>query len=304
MIIRCLSAVLRGSAIVWLASFPVPPVRTAKAQESPLSARPANAETKKQYGLGASNFQAGNYSGAVAVLEPLRKEATFGEGVLYMLEESYRRTGKGAEARQAFLELSSRYPDSALLHKLMGMAYDQQDDFKSAIAEFEAALKADPKLPEVRFGIGLLHLKLHDDNNACKWMQAELELNACYATALYYLGEIERKSGRLDSARDRYAKAVNCAPGYSDAHLGLGIVLEAQGRDGEALDEFRRAVKTAPQSSAAHYRLGRALSKAGQASAAEAEFSKARELKSAADASDVAQLEKNIEAPKLQNLVK
>jgi tetratricopeptide (TPR) repeat protein len=300
--VRYRSAILRGIAIVWFASVPVLPCWAEQAPEARLSARSTHKpDPKAQYALGASRFRAGNYSGAVEALEPLRNNASYAEGALYMLEESYRRIREGAEAKQAFLELSSRYPDSALLHKLMGMAYDQQDDFQNAIGEFEAALKADPTLPEVRFGIGLLHLKLHDEDNARKWMQAELEMNACYAIALYYLGNIERMSGRLGPARERYAKAATCSPGYADAYLGLGIVLEAQGRDREAIGAFRRAVNAAPQSPATRYRLGRALAKAGQASAAEAEFSKARELKDAADASDAAKLGKNTETPKLQN---
>jgi tetratricopeptide (TPR) repeat protein len=279
---RFYSAILRTIVIGWIAPVSLLFCATA-ATDKPQPSRPS---CEKQYSQGAARFEAGDYPGAVKLLEPLRNDARCADGALYMLEESYRRMRNATEAQKAFVELSSRYPDSALVHKLMGMAYDQQDDFASAIQEFEAAVKIDPKLTEVRFGIGLAYLKLHDPENAAKWMRAEVEMNSCHSMALYYLGKIAQTSGDLNEARERYAKAVACSPAYADAHLGLGSVLEAQGRDREALSEFQGAVRADPRSSTARYRLGRALSKAGQESAARAEFAKARELKDAADASD------------------
>ena len=305
MVSRFGSVVLRGAAIAWLASVSALSCQAEEEHQPRQSSRStATPDAKTQYAQGASRFQAGDYDDAVKMLEPLRGDASCAEGALYMLEESYRRMRKGAEARQAFLELSSRYPDSALLHKLMGMAYDERGDFQDAIGEFKAALQKDPALTEVRFGIGLAYLKVHDQSNADKWMRAEVERNACHAMALYYLGNIERTSGRLNAAGDHYAKAVACSPKYADAHIGLGIVQEARGRDREALAAFRCAVESDPQSSAAHYRLGRALAKAGQARAAQAEFEKARELKDAADASDAANLGRTRKNPEAQDPIR
>ena len=302
--VRFRSVILRGTAIAWLASVCVW-CRAEQAGEARQSSHPAaTPDTNAQYAQGASRFEAGDYGGAVRTLEPLRGDPTCAEGVLYMLEESYRRTHKGADARQAFIELSSRYPDSALLHKLMGMAYDEQGDFQNAVREFEAALQKDPNLTEVRFGIGLAYLKLHEEGNAEKWMRAEVDRNTCHAMALYYLGNIEQTSGRLPAAQEHYANAVECSPKYVDAHIGLGTVLEAQGRDKDALAAFRRAVESDPQNSAARYRLGRALAKVGQVRAAQEEFAKARELKDAADARAAANLGNTKKHPEGQDPIR
>lgn len=232
--------------------------------------------------LGTANFEIGSFRLAAEHLEAVRADPKYAENALYLLEESYRKSGD-ARAQQAFLDLVKLKPDSALVHKLLGTAYDAQGQFPEALAEFKQAAESDASLPEVRFDAGLLCLKLHDTEAARHWLQAELALNPCFAAAHYYLGDIERKASRWAPAAESFRKAIACAPDYADAQLALGVALQAQGFGNAAVPVLRRAIELAPGKSEAHFQLARALAKVGRAEESRVEWKKAQALASAQD---------------------
>lgn len=253
----------------------IEPLQRAKAD-------PGKRETV-HYLLGSAYFETGQHGLAAEQLEPIRSNPEFAENALYLLEESYRKSGNAARAEHAFLDLTKFKPDSALVHKLLGTAFDTQGRFPEALAEFQKAARSDPSLPEVRFDAGLICLKLHDEEAARRWLNAELKVNPCYAAAHYYLGDIDRKANQWVHAAESYRKAIGCAPDYGDAHLALGIVLQAQGRNAEALPVLRRSVQLTPDKSQAHFQLAKALAKSGRTAESRAEWKKAQALVSAQD---------------------
>jgi tetratricopeptide (TPR) repeat protein len=246
----------------------------------PAVAKPDLAD-QARFLLGTAYFELNSFQQAGAELEPLRSHPKYAADALYLLEESYRKSGRLQEAEQAFADLVQRFPDSGLVHKLLGTAHDAQGQPREALTEFEKAARSDPSLPEVRFDAGLMCLKVHDESAAHKWFNEELAVNPCSAPALYYLGEIERTGGQSETAAGFYRKAIACAPSYGDAYLGLGIALQSQDKDSEALRALRRAVELRPEKSEAHFQLARALAKAGLKDESRQELQKARELASA-----------------------
>lgn len=272
-----------------------PPLRRALA--SPIAAE------QSRYLLGASLYERGEYRESAQELERSRG-SKYAEGALYMLEESYRRSGKLEQSKQAFAELAARFPDSAQLHKLLGVAYDEQGEKDQARSEFELALKADERLPEIRFAIGFLHFQKHDEAQARKWLRAELEVSPCYAAAFYYLGELDREAGRFAEAGAAYSDAVRCKPAYAEAHLGLGVVLEKQGKIAKALDHFHEAIRLNPNRYQAHFQLAETLKRAGFKQQAKTEFDKVRELAVGEDARARGDPEQTNSGQKLNTLMR
>lgn len=265
-------------------------VRTGRFRDAvqPLQQAVRDPESREKAGflLGSAYYELGQFEKAVEQLEPLRSKPEYAENALYLLEESYRKARNGPGAERAFSDLLARYPDSALVHKLLGTAHDAQGQPKEALAEFEKAAHKDPSLPEVKFDAGLMSLKLHDEASAQRRFREELAINSCFAPALYYLGEIERWGDRYSTAAGWYRKALRCAPDYADAQLALGTVLQASGDNAGALRALRRAVELNPDKSEAHFQLARALAKAGHEADAQREMQKARNLASDRDAAD------------------
>ena len=242
---------------------------------------------KARFLLGTSYYQTENFQKAAEALEPLRADPAYAENALYLLEESYRKAHNESKAEEAFADLLRRYPDSALVHKLLGVAYDAQGRPQEALSELEKAAERDPALPEISFTIGLLHLKLHDDQTARVWFEKELALNSCSAASLYYLGEIDRAATQLAAAAGSYRKALICQPSYGEAYFALGIAMQGEGKERDAVPILRRAVELMPEKSEAHFQLARSLAKIGLAAEASRELRKARELASAQEPKDV-----------------
>lgn len=194
------------------------------------------------------------------------------------IDEAYRKLGRYEESKEAFVELQRRYPDSAYVNKLVGMAFDYENRFGEALREFEAALAKAPQLPGVRLAIGAMHLKERRTREAREWLEKELEIDRCSAPSHYYLGEIERAEGSSGKAEGRYRQAIRCDPGHPDAHLGLGAILEGQGRLEEAARLYRRAAKLRPEQAEGHYRLGRVLRRLGHEEEARKALERTREI--------------------------
>jgi tetratricopeptide (TPR) repeat protein len=267
-------------------------------------ARQSSSPDRAAYLLGAAYFQTGAYLDAVRELTPLSTSAQLGEQTLYLLEESHRKLRNAEEAKRAFSELAARYPDSASLHKLMGMAYDSQEKYLQAIVEFQEALEVRPEMPELRFAIGLVYLKLNDFASAKRWMEQELASNPCYTHALYYLAQIEREAQRADIAERALRKAVECDPSLSDAWVSLGSILEEKNRNADALSAFEKAVAAGPANTRARYRLGRALSRAGRTSEAAQQYAVVKKLAAVENATGVAVAEQEPAKPPVRNIVK
>lgn len=238
----------------------------------------AASATEARYLRGVIFFQLGAFDSCVREIESLRADTRYAEHVLYMLVESYRNANDAKRSQDAFAELASRYPDSAFLHKLMAMALEWQGDETRAIEEFQQALRVNPRMPEMAFGVGYIYFKQHRYEDARAWFAKELALDPCYTKAHHYLGEMEAAEGRFEQAAARYRKAMECDPEYGDPYIGLGMVYERRGELELAVKLYREAVRLKPNDMQAHYKLGLALRRAGLREEGDAEFAIAKKI--------------------------
>jgi tetratricopeptide (TPR) repeat protein len=109
------------------------------------------------------------------------------------------------------------------------------------------------------------------------------------------LGVIANLGGNLEEAAERFRKAVDLNPGYTEASLNLAITLNELGRTGEATDLFdnlNKAMKGKPSGldpfatgkiANEHYKLGLMYQEMGMYAEAVEEYRKALKLKPMAD---------------------
>jgi tetratricopeptide (TPR) repeat protein len=246
----------------------------AAAQDPPLA-------KEARFLLGADYFESAQYAKAIAQLSGL-ENSVHGERALYMLEESHRRAGHVEEAKSAFHQLITRYPDSAWTHYLMGNAYEGEEQLDQALAEYKAALQRDPTIPNADFAIGYLYWRQQDTENARVWLQKETQ-KGCHALANYYLGEIARSEKNLESAEALYRRALECDSSNGDAHLRLGIVLGDLKHYGQAIIQLKDALRLEPNASQPHYHLAVLYTQMGRTAEAKAEYNKVRQIQAAKD---------------------
>ena len=108
--------------------------------------------------------------------------------------------------------------ESAEADMLAGEAYDELKNDAGAIAEFQAAVKADPKMPDVQFGYGYRRWKVLKFDEAEKAFRFELGNNPEHPLALAYLGDTEIRLNRSGEAVPYLEHALRIQPSIAIAH--------------------------------------------------------------------------------------
>lgn len=231
--------------------------------------------------IGLAHYGMGEYSAAV----PYLKEATAADpGNLpfrLSLAQSCLRSKQYQCVLDVYREILTLNAESAEADMLAGEAYDELKNDAGAIAEYEAAVKADPKMPDVQFGYGYLLWRALKFGEAEKAFRSELENNPEHPLALAYLGDTEIRLNHSQEAVPYLEHAVRIQPSVAIAHLDLGVIYDGQGDNDDALREFKAAERLSPDDPSIHWRLGRFYQSMGRKVEAKAEFDKTRNMQKA-----------------------
>jgi len=183
-----------------------------------------------------------------------------------------------------YREILTLNAESAEADMLAGEAFDELHNDQDALLQFRAAVKADPREPNVHFGLGYLLWKRQQYDEAIQEFHAELSNAPDNSQALACLADAEMKSGHPEAAPPLFEEALRIDPGIELAHLDLGILYGDAGRKDDALRELKIAGKLNPDDANVHWRLARLYLAAGKKDEANAEFDRTRNLKKSAEA--------------------
>jgi protein O-GlcNAc transferase len=84
------------------------------------------------------------------------------------------------------------------------------------------------------------------------------------ADRLIEAGNRAESEGKADEALERYRQALSVLPGYSRAHLNVGVALEAMGEGDAAVEAYRSALVSERGNPFASYNLGKLLHTRGE----------------------------------------
>lgn len=180
--------------------------------------------------------------------------------------------------------------ESAEADMLAGEALDEMQDHAGAIEQFRAAVKANPKEPNVHFGLGYLLWTQSQYEQAAQEFQAELANVPTNAQALAFLADSKMKLNDREAALPLLKKAVGIDPSLELSHIDLAALYSDSGSLGDALRELKTAARLKPNDVNVHWRLARLYQAMGRKDEAAAEFDKTKSMTKAADASVFSQL--------------
>ncbi len=161
---------------------------------------------------------------------------------------------------------------------LAGEALDEMHEHAGAIEQFRAAVKADPKEPNVHFGLGYLLWTQNQFEEAAHEFQAELANVPDHAQALVFLADTDIQNNRASDAEPLIQKALKIDPRIGLAHLDQGILYADRGRKEDAIRELKQAAQLMPDDANPHWRLARLYQTMGNKAQADLEFQKTRNL--------------------------
>jgi tetratricopeptide (TPR) repeat protein len=144
-----------------------------------------------------------------------------------------------------------------------------------ALRDYRAVLALDPRRPGVHFRLGRVLLARSqrggsdgaDEAEALKAFQQELAVDPTHASAAYEIGELHRKAGRLDNAREFFETALTHYPEFEEARVALGRTLVALSKPELAVPHLQKAIALNPSSEVAYYQLAQAYRALGDAPA-------------------------------------
>ena len=234
--------------------------------------------------IGLAHYGLAEYSAAV----PYLREATASDPQNLPFRLALARSCLSAKQFQCVLdvyhEILSLNAESAEADMLAGEALDEMQNHGGAIEQFRAAVKADPRFPEVHFGLGYLLWTQNQFEEAAREFQAELENVPEHAQALAFLADADMQIGKSAEALPLIEKALRIDPNLERAHLDRGILHADAGESQQALKEFQAAEKLVPEDPNVHWRLARLYQSMGMKQEARLEFDKTSRLHKAENA--------------------
>lgn len=143
---------------------------------------------------------------------------------LYVVATAHYLQGDFVTALKLLDESKALIPDNPKLPAMYGEIYLSQGKLKDALAQFEAALKVDPKRATNWSRVGYIHSQLGDREAAKSAIRKALALNPNDFNALEALGEINLKEDRFDEAVKHLVAAAEAAPDMNKARLYMRAV--------------------------------------------------------------------------------
>jgi tetratricopeptide (TPR) repeat protein len=211
---------------------------------------------------------------AVEALLVLNREFPRDLDVLYTTTHFY-----SALASRAAQELAATAPTSHQAEQLEAEAFESQENWDRAIAEYKKILDQEPKAEGIHYRIGRIFLSKSpaDAEGAKAEFNEEVKIDPENASAEFMLGEIARQAGQWDEAIGHFSRASERDEGFQEAYLALGMSLNSAGKFSDAITPLRSYVKMQPGDPAGHYQLATAYARTGQKPEAEREMALQRE---------------------------
>jgi tetratricopeptide (TPR) repeat protein len=194
---------------------------------------------------------------------------------LKVVAADYVELGDYNDADHWFSQVVSETPDDADAWYLLGRTKYNENEFATAISNFERALALRPRYVEAQNNIGLCWKELNEHDKARAAFETAIDWQGdapVDAQPFLNLGALLANAGKNEEALSFLMKAVSLAPKNPSVHEELGKVYLAKNKLPEAQAELEQAVALAPDASALHYKLGQILRKEGQNDRAQKEF--------------------------------
>ena len=154
--------------------------------------------------------------------------------------------GRFQQALASASRLLQQFPDSFVLHYLVGAANAGLGRFVTAIASYRQAIRINADHAELHHSLGNALKEKGDLDAAIDSYKQAVTLQPDHVSAWNNMGNIQKTKGDLDAAMDSYRHALKLRPDLAELHNNIGNVLYDQGELRSATDSYQQAVKVRP----------------------------------------------------------
>lgn len=177
------------------------------------------------------------------------------------------------------LQRRLRLPNpTAFLWSQYGDALDGSGRTPEALDAYRKSVALDPESTITRYGLGYLHWKLYQYDDAERELLEVLRRTPNEPRASFTLGDLYLTRGDAQRALPLLETARTAYPNEFDTRFALGRALLLTGKLEPGIEELKAAVTLDATIADGHFQLGRALMKAGRTDEGKQELQKAQEL--------------------------
>ncbi|ATB47670.1 tetratricopeptide repeat protein [Corallococcus macrosporus] len=212
--------------------------------------------------------------GAVVRGQPTPAEVTTARALMEQIADPFSGFPKAAEAKLeeglrylndldapqhailAFEEILLDYPDVAVVHALLGLAYQRLDDAGRAVDEFKQAIERAPRDGKNHLYLGELYLSRQRPDAARTSFEKAVSLHPLLETAWFHLGDLLLERRDLKAARESFTVATSLSPDNVAMRGKLALVYQLDGDFAAAERELRHVVEKDPENMEFSLRLG------------------------------------------------
>ncbi len=151
------------------------------------------------------------------------------------------------------LRLNPRYA-SAYLGR--GKVHRAMKRYDNALDDFDTTIRLSPRWAKAFLNRGTVHLLIKRYDTALDDLDKAIHLNPRYAAAYWGRGKVHRAMKRYDKALADYGKAIGIDPRYAPAYLGRGRVHRAMKEYDKALADYGKAIGIDPRHAPAYFNRG------------------------------------------------
>ncbi|MBL8021340.1 MAG: tetratricopeptide repeat protein [Leptospirales bacterium] len=185
--------------------------------------------------------------------------------------------GAPDQAITSFEKAIALKPELPLYHMNLGMAYEKLSMPEKATEAFQAAVDRDPGFQDGWLRLGMINLA---GGKAAQAQEAWDKGSAAKPDAEYEstVGAYLVEKGNAASGKNRFLKAIQINPEFSQAHFNLGVVYQRNGDLKEAAKEYEKTTALEPRNFLAYYNLGVVQTRLEQKDKAQVSLKKFLEL--------------------------
>ena len=211
---------------------------------------------QQNYDAGKAKYRAGDYAGAVPLLQrTLSLDPKYDDAEIY-LGWSYYHLAQYPDATHHFRQVAIRQPRWEGAWNGLGWSQYRARQYPLALEAFQKAVSLDPTYHDAAVGVAYSLFELGRYREALPHLHRLTregayiyfpdpnsdveELRSHYAWCLYYTGGYEK-------ARDEFAKGIQARPKRAGLHDGLGWTYLKLGDRAKARESFQRALQLDPE---------------------------------------------------------
>ncbi|MFY9792202.1 MAG: tetratricopeptide repeat protein [Candidatus Sulfotelmatobacter sp.] len=209
--------------------------------------------------LGLCYFFTERWADAANTLEPLWEQESSQLSYLYVLSIAAHRAGQKEWDEKATAQLVKTGEDSPEFHLFMGKAHLNLEQYDLALADFQAAEKANPNLTFVHFNLGLTYLKKQDYEHARDEFLKDATVEPDLSFNYDELGDVYSLMQQYSDAEKAYRQALRRDPRLLNSYVGLAKAYQHTQNYSAALSAIDSAGKIDPIRTDIHYLRGQIL---------------------------------------------